>query len=158
MNKKSLLMVTILFLGLLNSLYANEEWLTDFQKAQELSKEKGVPILADFSGSDWCGWCIRLDQEVFSQPDFKKYADENLILFLADFPMKKEQTALLKKQNKTLSDKYEIKGYPTVLLLDSNGNVLLKTGYRRGGAKSYVDYLKSNLDTIINKSDTVKNK
>ena len=156
MKKISILMITVLFLGLLTSLYANDEWLTDFQKAQELSKEKGIPILANFSGSDWCGWCIRLDKEVFSQPAFKTYADKNLILFLADYPSKKKQTDSVKKQNRSLAEKYGIRGYPTVLLLDSNGNVLLKTGYKRGGAESYIKHIETEVNAFMKKTNSTK--
>ncbi|MFC1498771.1 thioredoxin family protein, partial [Verrucomicrobiota bacterium] len=78
---------------MLTGVYAEEEhsgWLTDFEQARKLAKEKKLPILADFAGSDWCGWCIKLDKEVFTKEEFKKYAKDNLVLFLADFPNKKK--------------------------------------------------------------------
>lgn len=122
--------------------FASEGWLTDFEKAKELAAEKDVPILADFSGSDWCGWCIKLDNEVFSKKQFKEFAEKNLVLFLADFPSQKPQSEEVKKQNRTLQKKYGIRGFPTVLVLDENGNEKERTGYRRGGAESYVKHLK----------------
>lgn len=118
------------------------EWLTDFAAAQKLAAEKKLPILVDFSGSDWCGWCIRLDREVFSEKAFKDFAKDNLVLFLADFPRSKPQSDALKKQNEMLSNKYGIQGFPTVLLLDANGRVLHQTGYRPGGAVKYIQHLK----------------
>jgi protein disulfide-isomerase len=119
--------------------------MTDMDKAMKLSAKTGKPILADFSGSDWCGWCMKLDREVFSQKIFKDFAKDNLILVLLDFPRSKVIPANVKKQNRALAAKYGIRSYPTVLLLDSKGKVLLKTGYRRGGPQKYVDFLKSKM-------------
>ncbi|MBC8205906.1 MAG: thioredoxin family protein [Kiritimatiellales bacterium] len=117
-------------------------WLTDFEAAKQLATEKGLPILADFSGSDWCGWCIRLDKEVFSQDEFKAYAEGSVVLFLADFPQTKPQSEEVKMQNEALAEKYGIRGFPTVLLLDAEGNVLERTGYQPGGAEKYVEHIK----------------
>ena len=118
------------------------EWLTDFEKAKEMAAEKNRPILADFSGSDWCGWCIKLKKEVFSKKEFKEFAEKELVLLLVDFPRNKEQSAEVKKQNKRLAQKYGIRGFPTILLLDSDGKVIERTGYKRGGAEKYVEHLK----------------
>lgn len=122
---------------------AEVEWVTSFEAARRQAAERKVPILADFSGSDWCGWCIKLDEEVFSKKAFKDYARENLVLFLADFPRRKPQAAELKEQNRKLSGQYGIEGFPTVLLLDATGKELARTGYRPGGAEGYVTHLKS---------------
>lgn len=117
-------------------------WEASFEKACQLATERKVPILADFSGSDWCGWCIALDKEVFSQDVFKEYARANVVLFLADFPRRKPQSADIKEQNRKLSERYGIEGFPTVLLLDATGKELARTGYQRGGAAPYVQHLK----------------
>ena len=126
----------------LDTLAAEEGWLTDFEAAKQLAAEKGLPILADFSGSDWCGWCIKLDKEVFSQDEFKAYTEGNVVLFLADFPNSTPQSEKVKKQNQALAEKYGIRGFPTVLLLDAEGNVLERTGYKSGGAETYVEHIK----------------
>ncbi|MCG2680193.1 MAG: thioredoxin family protein [Kiritimatiellae bacterium] len=144
--KWSTIMFVTLGLGLsMLSATAGEDWLTDFEQAKKEATEKKLPILADFSGSDWCGWCIKLDKEVFSQPAFKAYAKNSLVLFIADFPRKKKQAAELKKQNKDLATTYAIRGYPTVLLLDAAGKELARTGYQEGGAEAYVEHLKKML-------------
>ena len=117
-------------------------WLTDFQEAQRVAAAEKRPILVDFSGSDWCGWCIRLDKEVFSQAAFQEYARKNLVLFLADFPRGKELPEKLQAQNEELAKKYGIRGFPTVLLLDAAGGVAAQTGYRPGGAEAYVKHLR----------------
>ena len=119
------------------------DWLTSFDAAKKAAVEQERPILADFSGSDWCGWCIRLDNEVFSKSEFQQYAKGNLVLFLADFPARKKQSDEVKEQNNELREKYGIMGFPTVLLLDAEGKVLGRTGYRPGGPEPYVEHLKS---------------
>ena len=142
--KKIVMFVFVLCLGL-SAFASGKQWMTDMDAAMKLSAKTGKPILADFSGSDWCGWCIKLDKEVFSKKIFKDFAKENLILVLLDFPSRKPITAKLKKQNGALAKKYRISGYPTVLLLDSKGKVIVKTGYRRGGPQKYVNFLKSKI-------------
>jgi protein disulfide-isomerase len=117
-------------------------WLDDFEKAKKLAAEKKLPILAYFSGSDWCGWCKRLDSEVLSQEVFKKFAGENFVLFIADFPSRKKQGPEVVKQNKELQKRYGVEGFPTLLVLKTDGAVTARTGYRRGGAAKYVDHLR----------------
>lgn len=121
---------------------AESVWLTDFEAAKKQAAEKNLPILADFAGSDWCGWCIKLDKEVFSKDEFKAYAKDNLVLLLVDFPSRKQLPADVKAQNDKLAKEYGIRGYPTVLLLDAKGKVLEQTGYQRGGAAAYVEHIK----------------
>ncbi len=117
-------------------------WKTDFEKASATAKSSGKYMLLDFSGSDWCGWCIRLEKEVFSQDAFKDFADENLVCVLVDFPRAKEQTEELKKQNLDLARKYSIRGYPTIIILSPDGTSVGKTGYLQGGPWEYARHLK----------------
>ena len=121
---------------------ADGTWLTDFEAAKTAAAEAGKPILINFSGSDWCGWCIKLDKEVFAKPEFIDYAKENLILVNADFPDKKKLPEKEAAQNKALYATYGIQGFPTVILVDATGKVIGKTGYRRGGPAAYVEHLK----------------
>lgn len=118
------------------------KWLTSFEEAKKVAAEKDLPILVDFSGSDWCGWCIKLDKEVFSKVEFKKYAKNNLVLFMVDFPRSKEQPVEIKKQNEALAQQYGVRGFPTVLLLDATGQQIGKTGYQRGGPEKYIEHIK----------------
>lgn len=117
-------------------------WETDFVKASLDARASGKYMLLDFSGSDWCGWCIRLEKEVFSQDAFKDYAKENLVSVLVDFPRAKNQSKELIQQNLELVRKYEIKGYPTIIVLSPNGEPVAKTGYLQGGPWEYVRHLK----------------
>jgi thioredoxin-related protein len=128
--------------GLVSAQAGGDGWLTDFEAAKKAAADRGVPILADFSGSDWCGWCIKLDKEVFSKEAFKTFAKDNVVLFLADFPARKEQPEALARQNKALASQYGVEGFPTVLLLDAEGKLKARTGYQRGGAEKYVEHLK----------------
>ena len=119
-------------------------WSTDFGKAQAWAKAEGKHILIDFSGSDWCVWCIKLDKEVFSQKAFTAYAKDNLVLVLADFPRdKSKQSEKLQKQNAALAKKYNVGGFPTVFIMDPEGQLVAKTGYRPGGPEAYIEYIKT---------------
>jgi protein disulfide-isomerase len=117
---------------------AELEWLTSLPKAQEKAKAEKKIVLMDFTGSDWCGWCIKLHKEVFSQPEFAKYAEKNLVLVEVDFPRKKQQSDELKKANKELQQKYKIQGYPTLIVLDGSGKQLGELGYTPGGPKAFI--------------------
>jgi len=142
--KKSLLVMLGLAVGVMGGLRASAgEWETDFAKASELAKKEGKHMLLDFSGSDWCGWCIKLDKEVFKKSEFKEYAKQNLVLVMLDFPRSKPQSKKLKDQNKELAQKYEIKGYPSVILLSPEGELVGRTGYQPGGPEKYVESLKA---------------
>lgn len=121
-------------------------WETDWDKAKAQAKELNRPILINFTGSDWCGWCIKLEQEVFSKPAFKDYAKDHLILMEVDFP-RRSQPRSLKEQNEKLDKEFGISGYPTVYLVDAEGRKISPDiGYREGGPEAYVAHLKSLLD------------
>lgn len=119
------------------------QWETNFKEAVVKAKKENKALLVNFTGSDWCGWCIRLDKEVFSKEEFAKYADKNLVLVKIDFPRKTQLSEELKQQNQALAGKYGVRGLPTILLMDSNEEILLQTGYRRGGPDAYIDHLKA---------------
>ena len=122
------------------------KWLDDFAAAKAAARKEGKPILANFTGSDWCPWCIKLENEILGQKAFLDYAGTNMVLFIADFPQRKNLPARVAKQNDGLQAKYKIEGLPTVLLLDAGGNVLGQTGYQPGGAELYVAGLKELLE------------
>jgi protein disulfide-isomerase len=92
----------------------------------------------DFTGSDWCGWCIMLDKEVFSKPEFKEYASKNLVLLELDFPRRKQMPAETAAQNERLLMKYGIQGFPTVVVFDSSGKPLGALGYQAGGPQAFI--------------------
>jgi protein disulfide-isomerase len=117
-------------------------WMTNYEEAVQKAKKEKKELLLNFTGSDWCGWCKRLDAEVFTQAAFIKFADENLVCVKLDFPRRTKIDAQLQKQNYELARKHMIRGYPTILILSGDENVLLRTGYQRGGPENYVEHLK----------------
>ncbi len=118
-------------------------WWTDFEKAREVARAERKMILVDFTGSDWCGWCMKLVDEVFCQPEFADYAARHLVLLEVDFPKRKAQSKEQKEANRALRQRFAVKGYPTVLLLDDRGEVVLRTGYEPGGAPAFVKRLEA---------------
>ena len=119
-----------LFTGLLASVFlitTSAGWETDIDKAKEKATQEHKLILLNFSGSDWCGPCIRLHTEIFEKETFKTFADNNLVLVNADFPrLKKNQLSKeQQKKNGLLADKYNANGsFPYTVLLDANGKVI----------------------------------
>jgi thioredoxin-related protein len=117
-------------------------WIQDFAKAKETAKAEKKDLLIDFTGSDWCGWCIKLDEEVFSQDPFKQAAPKDFILVKLDFPQDESRvTPEIKAQNEKLRETYGIQGYPTILLTDAEGQVYGEAGYQEGGPEKYVEML-----------------
>jgi thioredoxin-related protein len=113
---------------------AEPNWLTDLATAQAKAKAENKMVLLDFTGSDWCPPCKALYKNVLASDEFVEYAKKNLVLVEVDFPISKPQSDELKKANKELSARFEIEGYPTVIILDGSGKQLGKdAGY--GGAK-----------------------
>lgn len=136
-------LAVITALAICGGAVAAEGWLTDFEKAKESAKTQNRHMLIDFSGSDWCGWCIKLDKEVFTQKTFQDYAKENLVLMLADNPRdKSKQSDQVQKQNKRLAEEFGVRGYPTVFVLSPEGKVVGRTGYQPGGPEAYVEHIK----------------
>ena len=141
--KTTLRSLALLCISATLALAGGENWETNWEAAKAKSKAENKPILINLTGSDWCGWCIKIEKEVFSQKEFKDFAAENLILMEADFPKKKQLPAELKKQNAALEKEYLNKGYPTVYLLDSEGKKLSDDiGELKGGTEAYITKLK----------------
>lgn len=113
-------------------------WITDYEKALKIAKKTGKPILIDFTGSDWCGYCIKLKNEVFEKDAFRTWAKKNAVLLEIDFPRRKQLDEELKKQNDALQKKFAIEGYPTIVYLDGKGRELGRQGYAEGGAEAWV--------------------
>ena len=140
----------IVFVLLISSITAFSQkelkWYTDFNEAAKISQKTKKPILANFTGSDWCGWCKVLKREVFVTPEFQKWAKKNVILLELDFPRRKKIAPELKKQNAALQRAFGVRGYPTVWLFNVGDGAnpkkdlqpLGKTGYVKGGAKTWI--------------------
>lgn len=120
-------------------------WLDNHAEALALAKKENKALLIDFTGSDWCGWCIKLKKEVINTPEFEKFAKDNLILQVADFPRNIPQSAQLKKENQALAEKYGIQGFPTLVILNADGQQIGQMGYMRGGPKPFIAKLKKTI-------------
>ena len=131
-----------LTLALLPAAVAAGSWSTDFEKARHQAEVGRKDLLIDFTGSDWCSWCIKLRKEVFAQGEFEMEAAEKFVLVELDYPRNKtlipEEVA---EQNAKLLVRYPIKGYPTVLLCDPMGRPFAATGYQPGGPRAYLGHL-----------------
>jgi len=117
---------------------ADLDWLTNYDTAQTKAKSDNKLMLLDFTGSDWCGWCKRLKAEVFSKPQFQDYAAKNLVLVELDFPKAKPQSDEVKKQNMQLASRYQIEGFPTVIVLNPEGKKVGELGYMEGGPDVFI--------------------
>ena len=121
-------------------------WHTDVSKATDISIKENKPMFLFFTGSDWCGWCIRLQKEVFHTPEFIKWAKESVVLVELDFPRKNDQTEAVKLQNAQLQQQLQVRGYPTIWFVNAsksadaktNLNALGSTGYVAGGPEKWL--------------------
>ncbi len=120
---------------------ARAGWLTSLEQAQEQAKAEHKLVLLDFTGSDWCGWCKLLDKEVFSQAEFKAYASKNLVLVEVDFPRMKQIANATRAQNERLAIKYQVQGFPTIVVLNEDGKKVAEFGYMQGGPEAFIAQL-----------------
>ena len=120
----------------------NIAWFTNLEKAQEIAQEKNIPIFIHFTGSDWCGWCWKLEEEVYSKPVFQEYAAENMVMVTIDFPKKTKLPQEIETYNRALATRFNIKGFPTVQLLNPDCSPIVQTGFQYGGPEKYIEHLK----------------
>jgi protein disulfide-isomerase len=136
------LVAAVVSLGFASFARAESTWLHDFSKAQEEAKANHKLLFLNFTGSDWCGWCIKFDKEVLSQPKFKDFAHDNLVLMELDFPRRKSLPTEVQKQNRELAQLYEVMGFPTIVVLNSSGQKVWQfDGYFPGGPEAFVEQL-----------------
>ena len=142
MKKLGLSLVAVLALVQF-SLAAEGNWLTDFEKAQTLAKEQKKLVFIDFTGSDWCPPCKALHKNVLTSKEFVDYAKDNLVLLVVDFPNRNKPPIEVQKANEALAKKFNVEGFPTILVLDANGKQLMReVGYQGENGKDYVAKLK----------------
>lgn len=144
---------TFLVLLLVCSFVMAEGWLTNLEKAKEEAAKTDKDILIDFTGSDWCGWCIKLKQEVFDQEVWKKEAPKKYVLVEIDAPRKKVLPKEIAEYNRNLLEKFEVEGYPTICLLDKEGKIYARTGYQKDGPEKYLEHLAELAKTKVERDD-----
>ena len=123
-----------------------QHWLTDFEQAKEIAARDQRNIILVFQGSDWCAPCIKLDQSIWSTPEFQSYAKDHFVMLLADFPRKKINRLSAEQQvhNGHLAEIYNQQGhFPLVVILESDGTVIGKTGYKNLSVADYIKHLES---------------
>jgi thioredoxin-related protein len=131
---------TIVLLSFANN--TTPHWETDFEKAKQIATAEHKYILLNFSGSDWCGPCIRMHNEIFNNEKFMAFANQKLVMVNADFPRqeKNQLTKEQQKRNEALADKYNSAGnFPFTLLLSADGKVLEAwNGFPKLGAEEFI--------------------
>lgn len=144
---KKIIVLFLLVFSVMGHSQENLEWHTDIQKAVKLSEKTKKPMLLFFTGSDWCGWCIRLQKEVLKTPEFEKWAKDNVILVELDFPKRTQQPMELKQQNAQLNAFFKVRGYPTLWFAHGSKtdegkisfNALGSIGYVAGGPEKWLE-------------------
>jgi thiol:disulfide interchange protein len=121
-------------------------WMQNYQAALEVARKENKFVLANFTGSDWCGACHMIEKKIFNQQDFIDFAKSKLVLFKADFPRRNFLKPEIRAQNENLALKYGIRIYPTLLVLDPSGSTIAKTGYLRIEKDAYIQHLKGLLN------------
>ena len=152
---KKIFLILVLFFAALNvHAQDNQTWHTDVKKAIAISKKENKPMFLFFTGSDWCGWCIRLQKEVFKTPEFTAWAKDKVVLVDLDFPRRTPQDPATQKQNAELQQIFAVQGYPTVwfvkpTLKDGKNNLeqLGSSGYLAGGPSTWIE----NANSIVSK-------
>jgi len=117
------------------------EWIEDYNVALKKAKDTHKPILVVFTGSDWCGWCKKLDKEVLNTKEFEDKVGNSFVFLKLDFPMHSKQDAAMKEQNEKLKTDFGVRGFPTVIVLDEHNQKITSTGYQAGGGLQYGEYL-----------------
>ena len=118
-------------------------WIEDFEAAKKEAAASGKYVLLAFSGSDWCGWCVKLEKEVFSQNEFVRDAQKSFVLTMIDNPRDKSiLSKVAERQNKELTEKFNVRGFPCAVLCDAEGTEIKRFGgYRKGGPSAYLEML-----------------
>lgn len=140
------ILVSIVFFLAITTVVTAQNWNTNFQEATAQASKESKNIVLVFSGSDWCAPCIKLEQSIFQSDEFKTFATKNYILVRADFPKRKKNklSETQQEQNNQLAATYNQNGYfPLVVVLDAEGKVLGKTGYKKTTPEDYISLLTS---------------
>ncbi|HEY5705395.1 MAG TPA: thioredoxin fold domain-containing protein [Terrimicrobiaceae bacterium] len=143
MKTLSLFAAAVIFnAGLLLASPAPEGWQTNYSEALAQAAKENKLVLLDFTGSDWCVWCMKLSKDIFSQPEFKEFAAKNLVLVELDFPSSKPLPDEVKAQNTALATKFGVEGFPTLILADGEGKEVARhVGYLAGGPASFIKWV-----------------
>lgn len=149
---KKVLISILVFVGCISTSFASEgiHWISDYKEALDLSRKTDKPILLLFTGTGWCSYCHKLEREILETSQFANAVGGRYIFVKMDFsPMGQARDPSFSKQHEDLGQRYQIQGFPTVVVLDRNEQVLLRTGYRQLKADQYASYLQQEIDQRI---------
>ena len=135
---KKILITLMLIVGSFSVQAQELTWHTDMNKAITASNKEKKPLLLFFTGSDWCGWCMRLQREVFVTPEFTKWAKDNVVLVELDYPRKKQLAPEIVSQNDQMQQMFAVQGYPTVWFVKPSGGKDQKVNLEKLGSTGYV--------------------
>ena len=143
---KKIYLIAVFCLAMVSAQAQELKWHNDVKEAIAVGTKENKPLLLFFTGSDWCGWCIRLQKEVLKTPEFTKWANDNVILVELDYPRSVPQTPEIKQQNYEIQNVLGVQGYPTVYFVKGekkdekfNLQALGKTGYVPGGPVAWLE-------------------
>ncbi len=144
--KKILITLLLVVSAVTSQAQEKQTWYKDINKAIEASRQEQKPLFLFFTGSDWCGWCMRLQNEVFKTPEFTPWAKDHAILVELDYPRNTPQSEEIKAQNNQLQQMFKVQGYPTVWFVKpavkEDGKINLEqlgsTGYLAGGPSVWI--------------------
>ena len=127
-------------------------WTMDFDAAKKIAEEKKLPMLLNFTGSDWCGWCKLMDGNVFAKKPWTDYAAENVLLVTLDFPNDKSIVPeKYVKRNEELKKQFGVRGYPTYIILESDGTT--KVGQLGAGRDKTPESFISEFKSVVRMSE-----
>ena len=142
---KKIIIALFLLVGIVSMQAQELKWETNLEAATKVSMKTKKPLMLFFTGSDWCGWCIRLQKEVFTTLEFAAWAKQNVVLVELDFPRRTPQEEKIKMQNAEMQQLFQVQGYPTVWLVNPtkvkekfNLDKLGSTGYVAGGPSAWI--------------------
>lgn len=153
----SFLMGATFFAGKAESAQDHIQWLTSYEEAVNQAQASSKPIVLFFTGSDWCGWCHKLEQESLDTKEFAQLAGDKFIFVKLDFPVNTTLPPQIASQNKQLQKKYSVRGFPTLVILDVQQNQIGTAGYRPGGGRAYADYLSKIVSDSFGYKQKMKN-
>lgn len=118
-------------------------WDEDFEKGRALAEKSGKLVLLAFSGSDWCGWCVKMEKEIYSDKKFISEAKKRYVLLMIDNPRGADiLSPLAKKQNRELTSKYGVRGFPSTVIVRPSGEEVRRfSGFQRGGVDGFLGEL-----------------
>lgn len=144
MRKQYLFFLMLFVVSCFSSAYAKEiKWYDNYEAASQASRDQSKPMVLFFTGSDWCGWCHKLESESLDTKEFSDAVGDKFIFVKLDYPMKRKLDEKTTASNQELKKRYDVRGFPTLIILDRNQKQIGVTGYKAGGGRQYGEHLNS---------------